>query len=208
MIDDVRALLGLARRIQDAIKGAGEVKTLLRERMAEYCSILERLASIPGDNFSSELVTLRGLLEQMEELQSKHIVDVHEDGKAAKACRIATRGSLHTSIKKQLDDIDRGVMRQLSFMTSKAAIDLMEMKRNLDMFVGHVTTDTTVTLRGPLDLSTSHQAGDPRWEAWENALDHAQKCVDKKLRGVCDLVDRRMDQVGTAQLPHPGANVF
>lgn len=82
-------------------------------------------------------------------------------------------------------------------MTSKAAIDFMEVKRNLDDFAGRVTTDTSATLRGPLGLPTDCQARDKRWEAWKDALDNAQKSVDDKLRDVYHLVDTRMDQVGT-----------
>lgn len=111
MIDDVKELLGLAGRIKAAIKGAGEVETLMRERIEEYTSILERLQNMPGDTFSNEAKTLGGLFRQVEELQSEHTAGVDEKSMVVKVCKTTYRGCLHTSIEKRLDDIDRGVMR-------------------------------------------------------------------------------------------------
>lgn len=126
----VQRALGPLQKARDAIQGATDLKTNLTRRYGDYSSILETLKSEPGvitDNqIDRELRRLVELFTRVADLIGEY-APAPADGKLTKISIKAKRAAEYKEVEKELEEIDRDVMRQMAIMTLKGAISSLEM---------------------------------------------------------------------------------
>lgn len=131
MIDDIKELVGVGKKVREAIEGADDVKNKMRTRMADYTSVLEKLQDEgPCAMLDHELKRLRELFGKIRELHAEHTAGP-EDGKLARIAKSVNRGTQHASIEEALDEIDREVFRQFTAIAAKSSINSAAVKRML-----------------------------------------------------------------------------
>eukprot|EP00752_Nemacystus_decipiens_P014746 g13130.t2 len=126
----VQDALAPLRRARDAIQGATDLKTNLRRRYGDYSSIIERLKENPevvsANEIERELRRLTELFTEVADLLGEYTA-APADGKLTKFNLKVKRAAGYEDVNKQLDEIDREVMRQLEIMNVKGAISASEM---------------------------------------------------------------------------------
>ena len=158
----VKAVLEPLRAVRDAVKGAKEIKTILRGRYTDYESLLEPLKNSP------EIIVDTGLARELEQLEKLfvRVADLlgaytagPEDGKMEKFNKVTKRVASHSEISDELEAIDCEVMRQLAIISLKGAINPKEMDilKGLD---GQIS-DLTIIIQKMMLLLPSMKGGVP-----------------------------------------------
>ena len=128
LVQDVLAPL---RKACDAMQGVEDLKTDLRRRYGDYSSIMEPLKSKPdvvaANKVERELRRLTELFGRVSYLIGVYTA-TPADGRLMKINIKAKRAVYWEKVKKELDEIDREVMRQLAIMNLKGVISSSDMK--------------------------------------------------------------------------------
>lgn len=131
----VQSVLAPLRLARDAIQGAREIKETLRDRYADYVSMLEPLNQSPGKvkdkGIEHELQRLKDLFNKVKDLVHNHIAN-SGDSKLEKTNKITKRAAFHTEINEDLEAIDAEVMRQLQIISTKGAISIAEIMKSFE----------------------------------------------------------------------------
>eukprot|EP00903_Cladosiphon_okamuranus_P018131 g16686.t1 len=127
----VEGALAPLRRAHDAIQGAKDLKTNMGQRYGDYSYILEALKSKPkavtGNEIGRELRRLTEFFTRVAELLEEYTA-APADGSLTKGNIKAKRATDYKEVNKELDEIDREVIRQLAIMNLKGAISTSEME--------------------------------------------------------------------------------
>lgn len=107
------------QRARDVVQGATDLKTNLRRRYGDYSSVLEQLKSKPqviiDNEIERELRRLTELFTRVAGLIGEYTAAPADD-KATKFTIKTKRAADYEDVNKELEEIDREVMRQLAIM--------------------------------------------------------------------------------------------
>eukprot|EP00903_Cladosiphon_okamuranus_P012113 g11365.t2 len=140
----VEGALAPLQKARDAIQGVSDLKTNLRRRYGDYSSIVEQLKIKPevisANEMERELRRLTELFTKVADLLGEYTA-APADGRWTKLNLKAKRAADYKDVSKELDKIDREVMRQLEIMSLKGAISSSDMKvlQGVDEKVDHLS---------------------------------------------------------------------
>ncbi|CAN0095071.1 unnamed protein product [Ectocarpus sp. 8 AP-2014] len=127
----VQGALAPLRRARDATEGVTDLKTSLRRRYGDYSSIMESLKSnhdvVAATKSERELMRLTELFTRVADLIGEYTA-APGDGRFTKFNVKSKRAADWENVKKELDEIDCEVMRQLEIMNLKGAFSSSEME--------------------------------------------------------------------------------
>ena len=135
----VQGALSPLQRARDAIQGAPDLTTNVKRRYSEYLSIIEQLKSKPDVVTANEgeLLRLTELFTRVADLIDEYTVapadsTVRKGHKKLRDYNVEAKKEADRAdwddVKKELDELDVDVMRQLAIMNIKGAITSSEME--------------------------------------------------------------------------------
>lgn len=131
----VQSVLAPLRLARDAIQGAQDIKKTMRDRFADYYSMLEPLTQSPekvkDKGLTRELERLKDLFSNVKDLLQKHTANAG-DSRLEKINKKTKRAAFHVELNEELEAIDADVMRQLQIISTKGAINIMEIIKSFE----------------------------------------------------------------------------
>lgn len=146
----VQSVLAPLRLVRDAIQGAQDIKKTMRDRFADYYSMLEPLTQSPekvnDKGITHELDRLKDLFDNVKDLLYNHTAKAG-DSRLEKTTKITQRAAFHTEINEELEAIDADVMRQLQIISTKGAINIVEI---INSFEERITALLTLIMQSKM----------------------------------------------------------
>ena len=130
MIDDVRELVSLGRKIREAIEGADAVKTKIRAQLKDYDGMLQVLLQAELPDIEEELLKMRRVLGGVEELSVQHTAGPG-DPRWVKFSKRVNRGTLHKTIEEDLDAFDAEFRLLFDVIATRSSIDTRKMIKQI-----------------------------------------------------------------------------